>query len=56
MTKQKAIERAFDRANLAGEGVDLYKIIYSYKVLRELPDEEIEEIYDNMAKGLGFMR
>lgn len=56
MSKDKAIERAFDKANLAGEGVDLYKIIYSYKVLRELPDEEIEEIYDNMAKGLGFMR
>ena len=60
MSKDKAIERAFDRAfdraNLAGEGVDLYKIIYSYKALRELPDEEIEEIYDNMAKGLGFMR
>jgi hypothetical protein len=37
-----------------GEDVDLYEVIYSYKVLRELPDEEIEEIYESLAKRLGF--
>lgn len=56
MSKEKALEKAFNRANLEGEGVDLYEIIYSYKALRELPDDEIERIYDQMAKGLGFMR
>lgn len=54
MKKETAIERAFRKANLMGEDVDLYEVIYSYKVLRELPDEEIEEIYESLAKRLGF--
>lgn len=56
MSKEKALERAFNKANLEGEGCDLYAIIYSYKALRELPDDEIDQIYDQMSKGLGFQR
>ena len=54
MKKETAIQKAFDKANLIGEDVDLYKVIYSYKVLRELSDEEIDEIYEILATGLGF--
>ena len=54
MTKEKAIERAFDRCNLIGEEVDILKVIYQYKALRELPDEEIDQIYDDIADRLGF--
>ena len=56
MTKEKAIERAFDKANLIGENADLWGILYGYKALRELPEEELERIYTQLAKGLGFMR
>lgn len=54
MSKEKAIERAFDRCNLIGEEVDILKVIYQYKALRELPDEEIDHIYDDIADRLGF--
>lgn len=58
ITLEKAKQRAFDRANLdpAGEGVDIYKYLYQYKAIRELPDDEIEEIYEDMAFRLGFHR
>lgn len=54
MTKEKAIERAFDRCNLIGEEVDILKIMYQYKAIRELPEEEIDQIYDDIADRLGF--
>ena len=54
MTKETAIEKAFKKANLIGEDVDLYKVIYSYKALRELSQNEIEQIYDELAERLGF--
>lgn len=54
LAKEKAIERAFDRCNLIGEEVDILQVIYQYKALRELPDEEIDQIYDDIADRLGF--
>lgn len=54
MKLSKAIERAFDRCNLAGEECDIYSVIYQYKAIRDLPDEEIEKIYDDIADRLGF--
>ena len=54
MKKENAIERAFKKANLIGEDVDLYEVIYSYKVLRELSEDEIEQIYDELSERLGF--
>lgn len=54
MTKEQAIERAFDRCNLIGEEVDILKIMYQYKAIRELPDAEIDQIYDEIADRLGF--
>ena len=54
MKLKKAIERAFDRCNLMGEDCDIYSVLYSYKAIRELPENEIESIYDNFTKGLGF--
>lgn len=54
---EKAKQRAFDSCNLeGGESVDIYKYLYRYKAIRDLPDEEIEKIYDEMAAGLGFLR
>lgn len=58
MTKEKAIEKAiekaFNKANLIGEDADLWGIIYGYKALRELSDEEQETIYNDLADRLGF--
>lgn len=54
MTKEKAIERAFDRCNLIGDEVDILSIMYQYKALRELPEEEQDRIYEDIADRLGF--
>ena len=54
MKLETAIERAFNRCNLIGEDVDVYKILYSYKAIRDLPDEEIEQIYEEIVEDLGF--
>ena len=51
---ETAVERAFRKANLIGEDVDLYEVMYSYKALQNLPQEEIEVIYDYLAERLGF--
>jgi hypothetical protein len=56
MKLEKAIQRAFDRCNLIGEDVDIYEILYSYKAIAQLPDEEIDKIYDTIAEGLGFTK
>ena len=55
LTLQQAIDRAFDRCNLIGEDCEIYEVLYSYKVIRDLPDEEIDKIYDDIAHDLGFM-
>ena len=54
MKLEKAIQRAFDRCNLEGEDCDIYSILYQYKAIRELPDKEINKIYEDMAVNLGF--
>ena len=54
MKLEKAIDRAFDRCNLIGEDCDIYSVILSYKAIRELPEEEIEKIYDEIAERMGF--
>ena len=52
-----AVERAFRKANLIeGESTDLYKVIYSYKALQNLPQNQIEVIYDYLAERLGFRK
>lgn len=43
------VQKAFDKANLIGESVDLDKVINSYKVLRDLPEAQKEEIYKDLA-------
>ena len=54
MTKEQAIERAFDRCNLIGENVDILHVMYQYKAIRELSEKEIDQIYDDIADRLGF--
>lgn len=56
MKLEKAIDRAFDRCNLQGDECDIYSVLYRYKVIRELPDEKLEEIYEDIASRLGFMQ
>ena len=60
MTKAAAIERAFDRANLQaeidGESVEIYRIMYQYKALRDLPDQEFDQVYEDLSRRLGFWR
>lgn len=54
LTLNKAIDRCIDRCNLVGEDVDIYKYMYQYKAIRDLPDDEFEKVYDTIAKSLGF--
>lgn len=54
LTKEKAIERVFDRCNLIGENVDILEIMYKYKAIRDLPEDEIDTIYEDIADRLGF--
>ena len=54
MYLEKAIERAFDKCNIIGIDCDVYKVLYSYKVIRELPEKEIDAIYDCIVSRLGF--
>lgn len=54
MKLEKAIERAFNRCNLIGEDCDIYEVLYSYKAISNLPQNEIEEIYEDIAFRLGF--
>lgn len=54
MKLEKAIEKAFDRCNLIGEDCDIYKVLYSYKAIRELPTSEIDKIEMEIAERLGF--
>lgn len=51
---EQAKQRAFDRCNLEGDDCKIYNILYQYKAIRSLPDEEIDELYDEMAENLGF--
>lgn len=54
LTKEQAIERVFDTCNLIGDEVDILDVMFRFKVLRNLPDEEIDNIYDDIADRLGF--
>ncbi len=49
-----AKQRAFDRCNLEGDDCDIYRILYNYKSIARLSDKEVDEIYDEIADGLGF--
>ena len=55
MKLDTAIERCFDRCNLVGEDCDIIKFMYQYKAIRELPQEEFDRVYDEIADRLGFM-
>ena len=53
---ENTVEKAFRKANLIGEDADLYKVMYSYKTLQNLPEQDIEIIYDYLSERLGFTR
>lgn len=54
LSLEKAKQRAFDRCNLEGEDCEIYNTLYQYKAIRDLPQAEIDEIYDEFAENLGF--
>lgn len=54
MTLEQAIEKAFDKCNLQGDEVNIYSVMYRYKAIRELPEEDFEKVYDTLAERLGF--
>lgn len=59
ITVKEAKQKAFDRCNLQNcyEGdIDIYKEMYRYKALRDLPDDEFDAVYDELAERLGFCR
>ena len=56
MTLDRAIRRCIDRCNLMEGDIDIYKIMYQYKSIRDLPEDEFEKVYDDIAAALGFRR
>lgn len=56
MKLETAIQRCFDRCNLdpEGEGMDIYKYMYQYKAIRELDDDQFEQVYEELSERLGF--
>ncbi len=54
MSLDRVVDRAIDRINLIGDECDVYSILYQYKAIRELPEEEVDKIYDYVVKVLGF--
>ena len=56
MKLETAIERAFNKCNLIGIDCDVYKVLYSYKAIRELDEKEIDRIYDYIVERLGFTK
>lgn len=54
MKLETAIDKCFDRCNLMGEDVDIQKYMYQYKAIRELPDDQFDQVYDEIARRLGF--
>ena len=56
LTLEQTIERIFRRCNLEGESVDIWKYLYSYKATRDLPEADLEAIYDEVAERLGFFQ
>ena len=51
---KKAYQRIFDTCNLIGEDCDITAVMYRYKAVRELPENEFDEMYDKLATQLGF--
>ena len=56
MTLDKAIQRIIDRITLDGdeESTEIYKYMYQYKAIRELPDDRFEEVYDEISAACGW--
>lgn len=55
MRLETAIQKAFDKANLIGESVDLDGVLLGYKAIRNLyytEPEKYEEIYEEISQGL----
>lgn len=50
----KAIQRAFDSANLEGDSSDIWNHMFKYAAIRNLSRTEQDAIYEQIAKGLGF--
>lgn len=55
---ENAIQRCFDRCNLDLErdGDCIYKYMYQYKAIADLPDVEFEKVYDSLSEWLGLTR
>lgn len=51
----KWIDKAFDYANANSDDDDIiYKSIFKYKALRNLPEEDIDAIYSEIANRMGY--
>ena len=51
MTLERAIQRATDMANFSGDdtSIDIYKYMNRYKVIRDLPEDQYEDVYDQIS-------
>lgn len=54
MPLQKAVDRCFDLCNLIGSDCDVWGQMMRYKAIRELPEDQQEQVYDWLVHDLGF--
>ena len=54
MKLEKAIERCFNRCNLIGTDCDVISVMYQYKAIRELPEDQFDAVYEQIVDRLGF--
>lgn len=56
MSLEKAIQRIIDRITMDGdeESTEIYKYMYQYKAIRDLPAERFEEVYDEISAACGW--
>ena len=56
MSIETAKERAFNKCNLMGDDVDVYRVLYQYKVFRDITADELDKVYDDIVFRLGFTK
>lgn len=49
-----ATEKAFNKCNLIGQDCDIIEVMLQYKAIRELPADQFDDLYDELADRLGF--
>ena len=51
---ENLIEKCFHECNLIGADCDIYEVLFKYKTFYTMEENELDEIYEELADRLGF--